>query len=156
MQIQPNPMVLVDRGTEADVVAWARLRAALWPDGSPQEHSDEIRASLEQCNDHSVGLVAKLENNELVGFAEASLRRDYVNGCSTSPVLFLEGIYVEPSHRRLGIGRALFEAVKAFGRSASCTEFASDALLDNVDSHAFHKALGFDETERVVYFHQAL
>jgi aminoglycoside 6'-N-acetyltransferase I len=33
-----------------------------------------------------------------------------------------------------------------------CTELASDALLDNQTSHAMHEALGFVETERVVYF----
>jgi aminoglycoside 6'-N-acetyltransferase I len=35
-------------------------------------------------------------------------------------------------------------------------ELASDALLDNNGSHAMHEALGFTETERVVYFRKAL
>lgn len=33
---------------------------------------------------------------------------------------------------------------------------ASDALLDNAGSHAFHEAVGFEETERVVYFRKSL
>jgi aminoglycoside 6'-N-acetyltransferase I len=33
---------------------------------------------------------------------------------------------------------------------------ASDALLDNGASHAMHRALGFEETERVVFFRKPL
>ncbi|MDB5495666.1 MAG: aminoglycoside acetyltransferase [Phenylobacterium sp.] len=33
---------------------------------------------------------------------------------------------------------------------------ASDALLDNRESHAFHSAVGFEEAERVVYFRKIL
>jgi aminoglycoside 6'-N-acetyltransferase I len=40
--------------------------------------------------------------------------------------------------------------------SMGCSEFASDTLLDNVESHKFHAALGFQETERVVYFRKIL
>jgi aminoglycoside 6'-N-acetyltransferase I len=29
-------------------------------------------------------------------------------------------------------------------------------LLDNTQSHAMHQSLGFDETERVVFFKKAL
>jgi len=90
------------------------------------------------------------------GFAEASLRRDYVNGCETSPVAFLEGIYVAPQARCQGVGRALDRAVQDWAIQRGCQEYASDALIDNRDSHAFHAALGFEETERVVYFRRRL
>ena len=40
----------------------------------------------------SIAFVALLSGREPVGFAEASLRHDYVNGCETSRVAFLEGI----------------------------------------------------------------
>lgn len=34
-------------------------------------------------------------------------------------------------------------------------ELASDALLENTASHAMHRALGFEEAERVVCFRRA-
>jgi aminoglycoside 6'-N-acetyltransferase I len=52
--------------------------------------------------------------------------------------------------------RALCAAIAAWGRDQGCTELASDALEDNVQSHAFHRAIGFEETERVVYFRMLL
>ena len=46
--------------------------------------------------------------------------------------------------------------VQQWAKEMDCTELASDALLDNRASHAMHKALGFAETERVVYFLKSL
>lgn len=84
------------------------------------------------------------------------MRHDYVNGCNSSPVLFLEGIYVRPVDRRKGIARLLCNAVADWGRSLGCVEFGSDALLENSASHALHTALGFEETQRVVFFRKPL
>jgi aminoglycoside 6'-N-acetyltransferase I len=84
------------------------------------------------------------------------LRCPYVNGCETSPVVFLEGIYVEPGARRQGLARRLGEEIEAWGKQAGCTEFASDIRVENRDSHAMHVALGFIETERVIYFRKAV
>ena len=156
MKQQAGNTIRIERASSDDIDAWAKLRAALWSDQSMQEHSRDLRRLLDDDAADFRGFLAFRPDGEAVGFAEACLRRDYVNGCRSSPVLFLEGIHVEPAFRRGGIGRALLEAVRAFGKASGCTEFASDALLDNVDSHRFHAALGFEETQRVVYFRQPL
>lgn len=144
----------IEQAGHGHLEGWARLRTELWPDGSFEHH----RAELAQfrSNPNGVAFVAIDSAGHVVGFAEATLRHDYVNGCETSPVLFLEGIYVRSENRREGIARALCRSVAAWGRAAGCREFASDALVDNLASHAFHAALGFIETERVVYFRKPL
>lgn len=37
-----------------------------------------------------------------------------------------------------------------------CAELASDTALDNLAAQAAHLALGFEETERVVFYRMAL
>jgi len=91
-----------------------------------------------------------------LGFTEASLRTDHVNGTASSPVAFLEGLYVEPGARRRGVARALVRAVISWAMERSCIELASDTQLENTWSQAVHARLGFEETERVVYFRMAL
>jgi aminoglycoside 6'-N-acetyltransferase I len=91
-----------------------------------------------------------------VGFIEASVRTDYVNGTQSSPVAFLEGLYVVPEARRKGVARALVAAVERWGCDVGCSEFASDASIENQLSHTVHRALGFQETERVVFFRKRL
>nr|WP_312970817.1 aminoglycoside 6'-N-acetyltransferase [Brucella intermedia] len=143
---------LVARREHAE--AWAQLRHALWPDTSLEQHLQEIYETLNQ--DNAVTFIAESAGYQIAGFAEAALRRDYVNGCETSPVLFLEGIYVSPEYRQRGIARLLCEAIANWGREKGCTEFASDVLLENRDSQSFHTALGFDETERVIFYRKLL
>lgn len=136
----------------ADLAEWVAMRHALWPDGDGLE---EGAAAMLHATEQ-LALIARDDAGAAMGFAEAAIRHDYVNGCDTSPVLFLEGIYVAPGHRRQGVARALAEQAGRWGRAFGCTEFASDALLDNDASHAFHAAIGFEETERVVYFRRPL
>ncbi|MBO9711935.1 aminoglycoside 6'-N-acetyltransferase [Sphingomonas sp.] len=141
--------------TPADLDDWARMRHALWGDeASAEDLRDEAAEALGAPD--TLVLIARAADGSAAGFAEAAIRRDYVNGCDTSPVAFLEGIHVEPAHRRQGLASALVDGVAVWGRAQGCIEFASDALVEDVESHRFHAAAGFEETERVVYFRKAL
>lgn len=138
------------------VDTWAALRAELWPDSPAKEHKAEIEVELAAPVPGRTAFVAIDGMDEVAGFAEASVRRDYVNGCDTSPVAFLEGIYITPAYRRMGVAQMLCRAVEQWGRAAGCTELASDSDIENTHGHAFHAAIGFEETERVVFFRKPL
>lgn len=132
--------------------AWAAMRADLWPDDTAEGHALEIDRLIEAGpSDRSTNFVAEDSSGVLLGFVEMSIRR-YAEGCETDRVGFVEGWYVVPDARRQGVGRALIAAGIGWARGEGCTEFASDALIDNVVSHAAHRALGFEEVERIVCF----
>jgi aminoglycoside 6'-N-acetyltransferase I len=82
--------------------------------------------------------------------------RNYAEDCVTDRVAYLEGWYVAPEWRRHGVGKSLVEAAEAWARSQGCTEFGSDALLDNDTSAAAHLALGFEETVQIRCFKKQL
>ena len=132
------------------------MRNALWPGsgGREEEHAADIARLLADPG-ATINVIARVDAIA-AGFAEAALRNDYVSGCQTSPVAFLEGIYVKPAFRGRGVARKLVGAIEAWARSRGCTEFASDAAIDNTASHAMHNALGFVETQRVVYFRKVI
>nr|WP_298397511.1 aminoglycoside 6'-N-acetyltransferase [Sphingobium sp.] len=132
------------------------MRSTLWPDPSIDAHREEISTMFQDGGDDSVAFIAVDAKGAAIGFAKVALRHDYVNGCDTSPVAFLEGIYVEPSARLSGAARALADAAMAWGKALGCTEMASDADLANSASHDFHAAIGFVETERVIYFRKMI
>ncbi len=67
-----------------------------------------------------------------------------------------EGWYVSAAHRKSGVGRALIDAVIAWGRSQGCTEMASEATPDNEGSLAAHLAVGFDDAGLVRCFRRDL
>jgi aminoglycoside 6'-N-acetyltransferase I len=74
----------------------------------------------------------------------------------SQPVPFLEGIFVRPQFRRLGVGARLIAHIEDFVAARGFHELGSDALIDNHESHAAHRGWGFSEMERVVYFRKIL
>lgn len=134
---------------------WIALRHALWPSAPAEEHRSEAQAMLWEQK-KAIAFLVRLADGTAAGFAEASLRHDYVNGCASSPVAFLEGIYVRPDRRRQGLARLLCLAVEEWARGLGCRELASDVELHNTGSQTMHDALGFEETERVVYYRKTL
>jgi aminoglycoside 6'-N-acetyltransferase I len=133
---------------------WLLLRQALWP-GEEGEQLREMQAFCDEPRRYG-NFIACSAGGEPQGFVEVALRSDHVNGTESSPVAFLEGLYVAPAQRRRGLARALVARAEQWARAQGCSEFASDALLQNTASHAMHGALGFAETERVVYFRKRL
>ena len=146
----------VVRAEPAHLAEWAAMRQALWPWADGGLHAGEAEELYLAGDTDKAAFIALEGSGAPAGFAEAALRRDYVEGCDTSPVGFLEGIYVKPEARRYGLARLLAERVAVWARAQGCTEFASNALLRDRESHAFHAAIGFEETERVVYFRRPL
>lgn len=135
-------------------LTWLRLRERLWPDSSRDELTREQIEILGDSERNAV-LVAAGPDGQLVGFVEVALR-DWAEGCTARPVGYIEGWYVEPSHRQRGVGRKLIEAAEQWVLSRGCTEMGSDAELENDTSHRAHRALGYSEVIRVVLFSKKL
>jgi aminoglycoside 6'-N-acetyltransferase I len=87
-----------------------------------------------------------------VGVAHVSIRTDCVSGTNSGNVGFLEGVYVEPKHRKNGIAKQLVAICENWAVGKGCREFASDCMLDNTDSYKFHIAIGFREAQRLICF----
>ena len=134
---------------------WLELRRALWPHDDASEHLNEMSRFCAEPQRFSQ-FIAIADDGTPQGFIEIALRTDYVNGTDSSPVAFLEGIYVATLARKLGVATALVQAAELWAQEHDCVEFASDAAINNETSHAMHRALGFVETERVVFFRKAL
>ena len=62
---------------------------------------------------------------------------DRAEGCTTSPVAYIEGWYVDPDLRRRNVGSQLVHAAEEWTRRQGLTEIASDTQIDNtVSIHA--------------------
>lgn len=141
-----------------DEAAVAALRAALWPEGTREEHEAETRAILSGAPVSTMPLVlfvAELDR-AIVGFVEVGLR-SHADGCDPArPVGFVEGWYVTDAQRRRGVGRALLQAAEVWAREQGCRELASDTWIDAEGSQRAHVALGFEVVDRCVHFKKRL
>ncbi len=132
----------------------AQLAFELWPDASPQELLDDFTQLLRSGKD--AVYICKTANNVSIAFLHASLRGDYVEGTASSPVAYLEGIYVRPAYQRQGIARKLLETAEKWAKNKGCTEMGSDAEVLNLISQKFHEEVGFVEANRVVCYAKRL
>jgi aminoglycoside 6'-N-acetyltransferase I len=150
-------MTEIRSAVPADSEAWLEMRLALWPDeGEAGGHAREIERYFagELAMPLEV-LIARGRRGEPLGFVELSIR-PYAEGCRTDRVAFLEGWYVVPEARRRGVGRELVAAAEAWAVRQGCSEFGSDALIDNDVSAAAHAALGFEEVVQIRCFRKDL
>ena len=144
---------MIKQADYAAVGVLAELAVQLW-DG----HS---RSELEQEYEHLItnsdaACFIKYVDRKPVGFAQCQLRHDYVEGTSTSPVGYLEGIFVAEGYRHKGYARELLAACEKWAVNKKCSEFASDCKIDNETSLAFHIAAGFEVANRIVCFNKIL
>lgn len=136
--------------TEADIGDWLNLTMQLWPDSPTDELKKELQDILH--SDRGIGVTARLEDGTPIAFMNLSLRSDHVSGATQSPVAYLEGIYVVEAYRNKGIGKRLIDYAEDWAVKRGSNHLASDALLDNIASHSFHKQVGFREVERTVAY----
>lgn len=140
---------MLRKATLTDLSVVSALAARLWPDHTAAEMEAEFLPILVTKNT-AVFLV--YEGNEAIGFAQCGLRHDYVEGTGSSPVGYLEAIYVAEPYRRRGYAKLLLAACEVWAKEQGCTEFASDCELNNQESLYFHMKVGFEEANRIICF----
>ena len=136
-----------------DLPILAELARQLWPDNTVEEMRSEFAEIIAKPD--AAFLLAYAEETA-AGFAQCQLRHDYVEGTDSSPVGYLEGIYVADGYRKQGVARELLSACESWAKAKGCSEFASDCELDNVQSLQFHLNVGFEEANRIICFKKKL
>jgi ribosomal protein S18 acetylase RimI-like enzyme len=113
------------------------------------------RAYIQQRmeNDESVIFVAKNEQGELVGFTQL-----YHTFCSVAraPILTLYDLYIAPSARRLGIGRALMNQAKVYAQASGASRLQLETAVDNSEAQALYESLGYERDQNFYTYQLAL
>ena len=121
----------------------------MWEENTIEGLTEEFREII--SSEESAVFLLELDR-QAAGFAQCGLRHDYVEGTDSSPVGYLEGIFVKEAYRKQGYAKELLAKCEAWAKEMGCTEFASDCELDNEVSLAFHLKMGFLEANRVICF----
>ena len=136
-----------------DLETLAKLAVMMWQNHSVNELINEFSEIMTGGKSQ---FFLKYENELPIGFAQCQLRYDYVEGTKTTPVGYLEGIFIKEGYRNRGYAKELLIECEAWARSKGCKEFASDCEIDNTDSFYFHKAMNFNEANRIICFTKTL
>lgn len=137
------------KADHSNLIEWTNLALMLFPESNFEKELDFHDSVL--ISEKEVGLLYQ-KDNKFVGFMNLSIRTDYVNGTETSPVAFVEAIFILPDYRKQGIATEFIAYAENFARQNHCKQLASDCFIDNTSSEQFHKSCGFIEKERVICF----
>lgn len=136
---------------EASLVA--KLAIQMWEDNTLEGLTEDL---AEIIGNPESAVFLLYDGEKAIGFAQCQLRHDYVEGTDSSPVGYLEGIFVEEGYRNKGYAKELLKQCEDWAKSMGCTEFASDCELTNTGSLAFHLKMEFKEANRVICFTKKL
>ena len=144
---------MIQKAESKDLYILSKLACQLWPDHTVEEMQIEFAEIIAKPD--AAFFLAYIDETA-IGFAQCQLRYDYVEGTDSSPVGYLEGIYVAEEYRKQGVAKELLTACESWAKEKGCTEFASDCELDNVQSLQFHLNVGFEEANRIICFTKKL
>ena len=144
---------MIYTAAKEDIPAIAEMAVQLWKETTIEELAEEFAEIIR--SDECAVLISSEENTP-VGFAQVQLRHDYVEGTDSSPVGYLEGIFVKREYRKHGYAKELLKHCEKWAMEKGCTEFASDCELTNEMSLAFHLNVGFTEANRIICFTKKL
>lgn len=141
--------VTVRKAHREDLPTLSLLATMLWEHHTTEELIMEF-SNLITRKDAQFFLL--YEGEEAAGFAQCQLRHDYVEGTTSTPVGYLEGIFVKENFRHHGHAAKLLAACEMWAAERGCLEFASDCEWENTESNSFHLATGFAEVNRIICF----
>ena len=141
----------IRKAVKSDRDDWVRLKQGLWND----IHSNHINETARYFLKHDTGItdVFVLDHQEhgLIGYIELNIR-NHAEGSQATAIPYIEAWYIEPAWRQQGYGESLLRFAEQWAKEQGYRELASDSLINNRKSIATHKALGFNEVERIVCF----
>lgn len=121
----------------------------LWKEASYHDLNELFQKLTESKSD--AVFIYQIEN-ENVGFVHLSIRNDYVEGSNSSPVGYVEGVYVKPDFRARKIAKELVKSGEQWAKEKGCSQIGSDIEYDNHVSYKFHQKIGFKEANRLICF----
>lgn len=144
---------MIQRASAADAWKVAQLAVKMWSSHTENTLAAELESLIA---DENAAVFVCFADQRMIGFAQCQLRRDYVEGTRSSPVGYLEGVFVDAPYRAQGYGKQLVAACEMWAKEKGCSEFASDCELSNQQSLAFHLHSGFTEANRIICFTKML
>ena len=135
--------------TTNDFADWLTMRVALYGELEPGAHEAEM-LDIHARDDWHLWFLLD-EQGQRIGMVELSLR-NVVDGCLSSPVAYVEGLYIVPEQRNKGLGKQVMHLLFDWAAAQDYSEMALNTPLPNSGSQRFYAALGFSENERVVEY----
>ena len=100
---------MIDKATKSDCKDIAKLAILMWGNHTLEELIEKFETVIQ---DKECAIFIVSVGDKKIGFAQCQLRHDYVEGTKTTPVGYLEGIFVKEVAQSKRIGKQLLDCAK--------------------------------------------
>ena len=133
---------MIEKVTQNNKLEFEKLLSNLWSGATFDDCKNDAKITAQFVYKH---------DDKYIGLLTCSIKEEYVAGCKSGKVGYLEGIYVLPEYRNQGFAKKLFKHFESWAKSQGTTELASDLEIDNNASLQFHNKMGFEIVETTIH-----
>lgn len=137
------------RCRKQDAYNVAKIACKLWQGSDFHELKADFEGIVTRKNE--IVFTAYIDE-KMIAFAHCNIRKEYVEGTESSPVAYLEAIYVEQEYRNAGVASYLIGCCENWAKEKACCEFASDCDIENIASRKMHEYNNFKEISKLVHY----
>ena len=142
--------IAVRPATLADSPCLAMLCGQLGYPVSPQQIRQRLAAIL---NDPERAVfVAESSNSEVIGWVQVSIVRLLMADTHVE----VDGLVVDESHRRAGVGRALMACAESWACEHDLKDVCLHSNIIRQDAHCFYQRLGYTSVKTQLNFRKRL
>ena len=142
-------MVEIIRASNENLNQLTELALALWPNNEKDLIKSDLVYIIGHLNNRV--LLAK-SDEEYIGFIHMSIRSGFVEGADTTPVGYIEGVYVKPDYRRKGVAKELYHAGLEWLKSEKCSQIGADIGINDNMCPDFYIGMGYKEANRIICY----
>ena len=129
---------MIKRADREDAAVLAALAIQMWQDHDPddlkEEFLDLIKCEYSACFLKYIGDIP-------IAFAQCQLRNDYVEGTDSSPVGYLEGIFVTEEYRKNGFAAELLAECEKWAKELGFRRTVLESRDNKID---FYLQMGYE------------
>ena len=139
---------MINIATRDNACEVANLAIQMWEDNSIEGLTEEF---IELIEKEDAQIFIKFVQDKAVGFAQCQLRYDYVEGTESSPVGYLEGIFLEKEYRGKGYATECLNYAKRIAQNENAYKMMLLTGSKKESTLNFYKNAGYNSTDKQAF-----
>ena len=109
---------------------------------------DKMAKAMEKINRNPDAVLLVAEDTDTGALCGSLFGLAFEDICGTcQPILMIENVVTDIRHRRLGVGRMMFEWIESWGRERECHYCILVSGMQRTEAHRFYDAIGYNEVK---------
>ena len=139
---------MIRQAEKEDSRVLAEMAVCMWDSHTAAELEMEFARTIEEGREV---FFIQYQDQTPVGFAQCSMRSDYVEGTESSPVGYLEGIFVKEDHRGKGYAGECLDYARQIAEKENCYKMMLLTGSKDPETFHFYEKAGYNSSDKTAF-----